>query len=543
MIQQASRRSLEESIAGLSQTVAQEEIDSFLTPAQQKSLLRIKQRFFAGDKDFDVMLANMASYDKEAIDAFLCPVDFIFFCSEFCRFNDVATESVEWPKFKLWPIQQELAEKIRLGGKTLRLVVPKSRQMGKTWKLGCAKPIWKTLYRPNFTSVLYSRSEQTVLDLLGHTRLGGMLDRLPKHIIPEGVEWQTTKKNRTERHFSNGSVIYARNPRQGDGLSSKYTFIDEADMFEDLDHTLSIVLPATEHGQLVMASRSNKDNGESRFKKLCREAAYNPDNTEWQIFFTPWHSHPGRDQGWYDREFRSQNDIDFMYSNYPNTLEEFLAPRQLNKRIPVEHLSRCRGKGIALKTNFKGRIRHPRLIVYQEPSIHRKYYIGVDTAEGLDHGDNSCIMVIDDRGEDVANITSKMSPAYQASLVRDLSKVYNNARVLVENNSIGAHAIHWLQENGCRHLLMKDRNSRKLGWTTTERSKAALYVNLAELVQNEEAVINDGATFDELQSINKDTLKAPRGNYDDRAVGYALAQMARTLGARVSTLRIIDLTW
>lgn len=488
----------------------------------------------------DNFLTSMSSMDTEAIDAALCKLDFIYFCNEFCQINDIV--SGEWINFRLWPVQEELSKSVNYAGAGFRLVIPKGRQMGASWECGCALPSWVAIFRPNSEILLYSLREDAAFRLLGNTRLGGMLNKLPKHIIPEDANWETIKTNRKERHFSNGSVIYALNPRQGDGHSSKYTFIDEADLFEDLDHTLSIVEPATEHGKLVMASRANKDNGESRFKQLCRNATYYPDTTKYKCFFIPWYDHPRRDNAWYEREAQSY-DIDYMYSNYANNIEEFLAPRQLNKRIPIEQLAKCYRNSPPIKTSFDGLIRDPNLKVYQLPDIRKRYYIGADTAEGLEHGDNSSTMVIDDKGEDVANITGKISPAHQASLIRDLSKIYNNARTLIENNFHGAHTISWMQENGCRHLLLKDRNSRKLGWTTTQQSKASLYINLAELIYNEEAIINDSATFDEIQSISKDTLSAPGGHRDDRAMAYALAQMARTIAEHSSELRIIDLAW
>ena len=533
----------------LSETISQEDLDASFTSSQQLSLLRLKDELLhVGGSHMDTLLSNLSSYSRYEIDAALCKLDFIHFCNEFCFVK--STEITGWINFRLWNVQVELANRVIRSSVPYRLVVPKSRQVGITWLLGGAIPLWLAFYRPSTEILIYSLRERDATRLLSSNRLGGIISRIPPEVYPACTVADTRSgSNRRQLLFKhttpNGyeeSYLYSLNPREGDGYSAQYAFIDEADFFDDLTETLRIVEPATEYGKLIIGSRTNKENGESRFKELCRQAAYNKENTKYDYFFVPWTVPPGRTQEWYDTELKTW-DVDYMQSNYPATLEEALAPAQLNKRIPTNQLEKCLGNAEKIDTTFSGRITTPALTVYRKPEPYTKYYIGVDTAQGLEHGDNSAIVVVDNYGEDVANIVGKISPAYQGALIRDISAVYNNAKVLIENNNHGQATILWMQENECRHLLLKDKDNKRLGWTTTKPSKEFLYVTLSELALDNEMIINDKAIYSEIQQIEKDTLSAPEGHYDDRSIAYALAQMARVRGKQMSPLRIFNLFW
>lgn len=534
----------------LSQTIKQSEIDTFLSQPQQESMLRLKTNGAIADGVFDSHLHYVSSLSQEEKDYVMCKLDIIYFCTQFCRINDPVTR--QWVLFNLWPKQLEVAHK---GQISKFLIVLKTRQFGMSWYFQGVKPLHESIFQPNSVSLLYSLTDDDAVRMLKPIRVRGMLQRLPPHIMG-GVK--ALEGNRHEIPFSNGSMMYGLNPDRGRGHSATYCLVDEADFMEDLNSIFDKVESAVNAGgRIVLVSTSDKSEPNSVYKNIFRSSYYRDSTTtqafsfdaEWDSVFIPWHEHPDRDQAWYDAKhkeiLRRTGSIDELWANYPETVEQALAPEQTNKRLPVTHLQQCRGEAPLIETDFKGRLNSPIMRVYKMPDHKRKYYIGVDTAEGLDqpNTDYSSIIVVDDRGEEVCNITGKYDPTFQASLVRDLSNIYHNARALIENNSYGFHVIEWLRNNKARHIILRDINGKKLGWNTNEQSKAALYVNLAKLAMEGGMKINDPDTFRELGSINKDSLKAPNKDHDDRAIAFALAQMARVRGKSRPSLRVRNLGW
>ena len=78
------------------------------------------------------------------------------------------------------------------------------------------------------------------------------------------------------------------------------------------------------------------------------------------------------------------------------------------------------------------------LTVWQRPERWSGYVLGVDTAEGLGHGDYSCVQVIDAKqGEQVAVWHGRIPPDELATEVYRIGLWYGNALCCVEANNHG----------------------------------------------------------------------------------------------------------
>ncbi len=76
--------------------------------------------------------------------------------------------------------------------------------------------------------------------------------------------------------------------------------------------------------------------------------------------------------------------------------------------------------------------------VWDKPRAGKVYAIGGDPAEGLDHGDDSVLQVIDcNNGWQVAEIQGKIDPFEFAEQAYTLGTWYNNALVGIESNKDG----------------------------------------------------------------------------------------------------------
>ena len=161
----------------------------------------------------------------------------------------------------------------------------------------------------------------------------------------------------------------------------------------------------------------------------------------------------------------------------------------------------------------------------------------VDVAEGqgLDYSAFSIIDVTEIPYRLVATYRdNKISPMLFPTIVVQTAKIYNEAFILVEINSIGlqvADTIHhdFAYENLIK-IEMKGKQGQQqtpgfkkkiaFGLKTTKQTKMIGCTNLKTLVESDKLIINDEQTIMELTtfSADKQSFKAEEGNNDDLAM-------------------------
>ncbi len=90
-----------------------------------------------------------------------------------------------------------------------------------------------------------------------------------------------------------------------------------------------------------MISTVDKALPQSPFKEIFRAAWYQGEG-QYKPIFLPWYTRPERTRAWYDAialdMFKQTNSSDNLWQEYPETVEQALAPLQLAKRIPFAWL-------------------------------------------------------------------------------------------------------------------------------------------------------------------------------------------------------------
>jgi hypothetical protein len=446
-----------------------------------------------------------------------------YFLDTYCHIYDAV--SGEWVPFRLWPAQITTIQTIANNRLT---VILKARQLGLTWLvLGYA--LWLILFRPAATVLLFSRRDDEATDLLG-TRLRGMYDRLPAWLKVRSF----SVDNDHEWALSNDSRVLAFPTTAGDSYTATLAIVDEADLVPDLDSLMRAVKPTIDGGgRMVLLSRADKTKPLSPFKRIYQGATQK--KTEWVSVFLPWNARPDRNAAWYDSQkadvlYRTGSPDD-LHEQYPGTDAEALAPRSLDKRLPPEWLKKCYEPREPLIPGSVHGMRPPALpglVVYAPPIAGRRFVVGADPAEGNPTSDPSALVVLAlDTGAEVASLTGRFEPATFASYVTAVARWYQGAPVMVERNNHGHATLLWLRDNAPDvHRLYGD--DRKPGWNTTTKSKAMLYDNAGEALRDGETVIHSLNLYTQLASIEGSTLRAPEGQYDDRAIAFALALAGRT---------------
>ena len=176
------------------------------------------------------------------------------------------------------------------------------------------------------------------------------------------------------------------------------------------------------------------------------------------------------------------------------------------------------------------------LTVWRRPVSNQIYVLGVDTAEGLAHGDYSCIQVLDVRsGEQVAVWHGHIPPDTLAHEVYMMALWYNDALTCVESNNHGLTTITQLRHLGHPNLFRKrtlnrsiTKVSQEVGWKTTRTTKPLLIDDLGMALRSNELVIHDRYTLAELRTYVRSSRGSMGGSpHDDRVMALALANEMR----------------
>lgn len=450
-----------------------------------------------------------------------CREDIVHFAREHCWIYDPSGNHI---RFDLWPAQIPALQMLVAE----RLVIwLKARQLGMTW-IALLFALHTLLFRRGSTVLLFSRRDEEAKDLL--ERLKGMHRRLPDSLR----EGEVKPTNTHQWTLPNGSTARCFPTTAGDSYAATLAIVDEADLVPDLNSLLGSVKPTIDAGgKLLLLSRSDKQRPQSTFKNLYRSARNG--ESSYRHHFLPWNARPDRTAAWYEEQRRDSlartGTLDSLFEQYPATDVEALAPNQLDKRILLDWLIPCflelKPLGAQAVWDIKTKAPLdlpglPTLRVYQPPVPGRKYIVGADPAEGNPTSDDSAAVILDAAlGEHVAHLRGKIEPTVFADQIDIVGNWYNKAMVLCERANHG-HAV-LARLKAVSKLRRLPGLDGKQGWVSSEKGKTILYDRCADAVRNGEVLIHDPAIYEQLASIEGNTLRAPPGLMDDLADALALA--------------------
>jgi hypothetical protein len=180
------------------------------------------------------------------------------------------------------------------------------------------------------------------------------------------------------------------------------------------------------------------------------------------------------------------------------------------------------------------------------------YVMGVDTAEGLGHGDYSCVQVLDvGTGEQVAIWHGRIPPDALAVEVTRLGLWYRDALCCVESNNHGLTTITILRQLGYPRLFRQrslnrttNKVSQEFGWRTTRTSKPLMIDDLGMALRNDELSIFDVNTIRELRTFTRNDRGTMSGSpFDDRVMALALANQMRKYAHAPEYVEQVDDYW
>lgn len=188
------------------------------------------------------------------------------------------------------------------------------------------------------------------------------------------------------------------------------------------------------------------------------------------------------------------------------------------------------------------------LLVWELPDPDIDYAIGVDIAEGLEHGDRSSLDVIrKDTGEQVGHWYGHLDVEHFAFLAAHIGKMYNLAYIGPERNNHGHAFILKLKDiypvrriYSEQYLDREDEEEKvQLGWLTTRHSKPVLTEGMKPLLKARKSGIRWAGTISEFNTFVYDksgSMNAQLTCFDDQVMSYLIAQEMRVrMPARLVT--------
>lgn len=467
------------------------------------------------------------THDQRLEELFRCEESVSYFVHNYCHILNDKTRL--WVPFNLYPVQRNILDII---SKEQYTIILKTRQVGAS-TLYAAYYLWLMLYTPNTHNLMLSRGEREAQALLVW-RYKPMLQKLPSWMKPEAIP----SDSKSEISFSTGAVLMSLPTSGGDSFTVRAALIDEAALVHRSKTSLAQVLlniqpTADAGGQLGLVSKSDKTRPKSTFNTIFQEALKG--NNEFYPMFAPWFSVPRRDKVWYNKQVRISKSIDgtldHVQESYPNTWEEALSPKTLDKRFHFETVQKCYEAVDEPyeHSEMKG------LFIFIEPDkidSNILYIITVDAAEGNPQSDFSEAHVYNwVTGEQIAVFRGRYEIDTFSEYVAEISRIFHMAPMFVERNNHGHAVISNLRNSHKTGRLLTGPDSTqaraKFGWLTGPKSKALGYVELAKRLQNQQILLHHHETYRQLTILEGSTLKAPSGEYDDGAICAMLYAAAK----------------
>lgn len=288
--------------------------------------------------------------------------------------------------------------------------------------------------------------------------------------------------------------------------SHNCVIIDEAafipnNIWEDFYMSVYPVIESGESSKIILVSTPK---GLNHFYKLWKDAE-NHKNL-YVPFKITWRDVPGRDEEWKERTlkntgeraFAQEQDVNFLGSS--NTLFDMNKIQNIVIKDPI----------INDYNNFTK--------IYKEAIPNHRYIAFVDVAEGKEQ-DSSVIQVFDITKEPFEQVAVFCSNSISLMLfpyyINRLGKMYNDAYLLIESNSIGASITNDIfNDFEYENLLysFKDEDKKividdgqddkgEIGIKMTKSTKKIGCNNIKELFENDRIIINDMDTVNQMSTF------------------------------------------
>jgi len=428
-------------------------------------------------------------------------VDIEFFCEEF-----VSIVSIDKGRHKI-QLRDYQREMLRTMDNNNRVVMVTGRQMGKT-TTSSMFIIKHILYTKDCVIGIAANKLKIAMKILQEIK--EMYKNLPMWIQVPVIEW-----NKGEIAFANGSRIIT-SATTADAFRS-YTcnvvYCDEID-FVDIDlwsEFTKSILPTVSSSEKAKIIYTSTPNGKRQLYRIYNDAKNGHSN--YIPLMYKWDRIEGRDEEWKrniiadmdtpNKELAFRQEYNCEFVTMSSTFIESSVLERINYSQPIYE-------------NDKG------FSIYYEPIPGHTYCMGVDVSKGTG-GDYSVCVIYDvtntNKIIEVAVFRSNMiSTINFPAIIELLSRYYNNAHTLIENNTYGDGVINQLfYEYEFENMISNDLK-KGIGIYTSNKTKQQMLRNFEFYISKGKIEINHYQTLYELTQVvrhDSGAVSAVSGQNDD----------------------------
>lgn len=457
-------------------------------------------------------------------------------------------------------------------------IISKSRQLGISVTT-VALSIRECVVHPNTNCVLVSHNQ---------TSTNAVFDKLKQQFysLPDWIRPDLIQNNRQALTFVNGSSIVCMTAGNKDvGRGSTYNgvvHLSEFAFWKDQERQLQSIMQAvSSSATVIIESTSNGYNtystlfmqakrGENAFKpfffnwingralfekqykesvrlykaqhnkKMLTEDDYDEEEKELaKLGMTP-------EQAVWRRDKISISSLDAFHVEYPSTPEEsFLSTGssvfdnakvvKIQNAIAEQNIKPLTlSKVVGLPSILRSYFQNKSFKVWSVPKVNEKYWIGVDTSEGLGgKRDYSTMFVMDKQGKQVAEFrNNKIQPYEYADIVDAVGRWYNKALLTVEKAS-GGHSVierlryekHYMNMTKYKTYDEFKRTVWHVGFDTNNKTKSIAVNDAREWFDKGLVDIQSNDLLEEMKTFvaeDNGSFNAVSGTHDDLVSAFWL---------------------
>jgi hypothetical protein len=433
-----------------------------------------------------------------------CLNDIVYFAETYCY---IQTLGEGRQLIKLYDYQKKLLK--QMVNDRFNIVL-QPRQSGKS-VMSAIFILWSVLFNNDYLVGMCSNTGGNAKEIFGKILL--MFKLLPHYIKPGVKEF-----NKSTLRLSNQSVVMSSNTTADTfrGFSLNLLFVDECafihsetwtDFYKSVYPT--ITSDKTDKSKIIMVSTPNSLNHYYELWLSAKEG-----RSLYKSFRVYWTDVPRDDQ----EKFKNET---IANTSYESWRQEFLC----------EFLGSAKGlipPHVLDKLKYKEPIRRgmqDEFQVYHEINPDHNYIVVCDVGEGVGK-DFSIANVIDLSTRPFRQAALYRSNTIQLtvfpSVIDTIGKMFNDALVLIENNSIGKHVVLKLWGDiEYDNLYIDDKG---VGLRTTKATKKTGASQLREVLENDILEINSFEAIKELSNFvaRNGSYAASAGNTDDIAMTFVI---------------------
>ena len=415
-------------------------------------------------------------------------------------------------------------------------VILKARQLGISTTVA-SYVCWLLLFHRDKNILVVATKLGTAANLVKKAK--AIYKNLPDWLRISSIEID----NRNSFELSNGSQVKASSTSGDAGRSEALSLlvVDEAAIVEGLDEMWAGLYPTLSTGGTCIALSTPYGVG-NWFHRTYVEAEEG--KNDFNPIKLPWDVHPDRDGAWFKKETRNMSKREIaqeLECNFNASGETVVHGDDL-RRI-LENTTEPKHK-TGFDRNYW---------IWKEPEPGRDYIALADVARG-DGSDYSVCQIIDVQTmEQVAEYQGKITPDMFAPLLHSIASEYNNALLIIENNSLGIGVLNRLEEIEYNNIYYSVRSTHEYvnqataeaiggvaGFTMSMKTRPLVIAKFEEFVRNKLITINSMRLANEIKTFvwHNGRPQAMRSYNDDLVIATAIGCWVRDTALTVNQREI-----